>query len=502
MTDDFPRLWLRNFIDSGLVRAVAEGGATRGTGTRGRGGSYNAVMIYLAILAHDEGSPSMTELQRLTGIGSKNTIKAAIETLEALGAIKVGRYQDGNEYEVLRMPDLGLPQGASTRRSGRHRPERIDSFTALDGHVLRSPVELVVDLLLDLHGIAHATEVPYSAIVPHHSGKHTLDFLLTPTMGIEVWGSSGPDYKETRILKERVASEAGFNLVGVEELADAYKLVPHLKASVGTNFGNADLDQLRQLLKLFRLSPAHRETLPGFQRLLARHSEVENTTVVRSVEPEDGTEIEPGKIYVRGYGVIDKRAFGRPQTEEELLIHSDADLRQARDEMKEAAKYARWAADRLAEKIEVSESGTALAWGSRALDMVKEARGHIGDADVHVVRAEIALRRTITPPEDEHMRAARLRREQVEREEQELREKRDLVAMRLLKRVEAALRGEDDPYAKSDERKRKAAKRERLRAAIEEACPELFAAARVQAGERIDDAIDDLEDDLALSEIL
>ena len=197
--------WAGNMLGSGLLRAMAEAGG-RGKGKRARSASYSPLVVYLSLLASRPESPSILEMQRVTGIGSKNTVKAALEILEALGAIRWHRGRHGHTYEILHLPDLGLPEPSpSARRGRRSRKDEPTTFRSPDGHVLRSWLELVVDLLLLHKKIPHFVEIPYQAIFPGHEGKHTMDFMLSPSVGVEVWGASGPDYKQVRKKKESLA---------------------------------------------------------------------------------------------------------------------------------------------------------------------------------------------------------------------------------------------------------------------------------------------------------
>ena len=132
--------FLEALLESGLVRASAEAGTGQGKGTKGRSGTDNTLKVYLVLLVHTPDSPTITEIMRVTGIGSKNTVKNSLANLEALGAIKWHKRRHGHEYEVLDFPSLGLPEPSiSARRPGstkkRHRDEPT-TFRAPDGHVL------------------------------------------------------------------------------------------------------------------------------------------------------------------------------------------------------------------------------------------------------------------------------------------------------------------------------------------------------------------------------
>jgi len=473
--------WLGELLQSGLVRAIASGGRSRGSGQRGRSGSYSAVMVYLALLSSKSGSPSMSEIQRVTGIGSKNTVKACIDTLESLGAIQVDRSRTGNCYEILPLPNLSLPPAASSARRkpvGEGRTKRF-LLHGPDGHVLRSEVELVVDILLFHHDVPHATEVPYSAIFPKHDGKHTMDFLLTPTMGIEVWGSSGPDYQARRSLKEEVCKKAGFSLHGVESLADAYTLVPRLADSLGDNFGGADAQALRQLLRLFRRSSGHRDTLPGLAKLKARLKEVEasGSKGARLTEQQmlDDYWLHP----YAGRPELTPRRVRRVSNEFRLTC---PELLDAKVRIEAAGKEAKTGAGVLSE---TTTAASERAWAEESLRRLRDGRSHIDEADGYLGGAEAILLRRLESPEQARQRQ--------ERDEDERRQDARITkALRLYRRVEAAVAGEDNPYAVSDARKAKDAKREALRAVLRDLLPE-----RVLAGDvDLDEGVNAIEEEI------
>lgn len=488
MTTTFPRDWIRDFIDSGLVRAATSSGTTRGDGKRERTGSYGSLIVYLAILAYEDTSPSIAELMRVCGVGSKNTIKHYITSLEDLGAITVHRTQRGNSYEVLPLPDLGLPpRPVSARASADARQDKPIALRAPDGHVLRSVVELVVDILLVLHNVPHATEVPFSAIFEGFTGKHDMDFLIAPTIGIEVWGAAGPDYVERRRIKEEVATKHGFSLHGVESLEDAYRLVPGIAERLGATFGGASLDELERLLRLYRQSPAHRDTLPGVVGIKARITEVQATAGrSRQMMMEDELWRNPYGSRVKGLGQQHAKAEQFPLTSPELL---DAHRR-----IDKAAQSARQSADVLASVLASAGQTSEHEWAPDTLRKAEQARRSLEDADTLLGGVEGILQRRVETPEQVEVR--RWREAEDEKSDQE-----QVQALRLLKTVRAVLRGEDNPYAASDARRAKEAKRAALRRVLMDAMPELAAA----AGGHLDDALDTIEAEMdgeALADIL
>ena len=487
MKGDFPQGWLRDLINSGLVRAIASGGASRGDGKHCRSGSYTALVVYLAILSTEDRSPSLTEIQRVTGIGSKNTVIKCIETLESLGAIRVDRLRVGNRYEVLGLPDLALPAPSSSARtgSGRSRRERRVSYRGPDGHVLRSEVELVVDILLFCHGVPHATEVPYSAIFEEHGGKHTMDFLLTPSMGIEVWGASGPDYAARRSRKESAAKEHGFSLHGVSSVEDAYTLIPRLAAELGETFGGADSGTLRRLLRLFRQGRGHRDTLPGVVALTGRLEVVKAEEAKGTRRSRQTVEDE---YWMNPYGARWPELRPSP-----LRPKSDGfsltcdELRDARQFVERAARAAQIGAGRLAEDISVQSE---QSWAEEMLRLVRYGKSHLDEADGALGGAEAILKRRLETPEQAAMRRDKAA-EEVKKDTTVMK------ALRLLRCVEAALRGESNPYAESDARKAQAAKKAALRAVMVELMPELASA----AGSHLDDAVETIQSEIRAEDL-
>lgn len=479
MKENFPLEWLRAFLDSGLVRAAARGGGTRGDGRRGRSGGHGALMVYLAILTYPDGSPSMAELERVTGIGSPNTLRKYIETLEALGAIKVGRYRDGNRYEVLPLPDLSLPAPSASQRVSSERGSRDErkTYRGPDGHVLHSDVELAVDILLTCYGVPHAREVPYSAIFEGFEGKHDIDFLLTPKVGIEVWGAAGPDYRDRRKMKEDVAKEHGFVLHGVGTLEEAYVLVPRLRAELGSTFGDLDAGGLRRLLGLFRRSPSHRDTLPGFVALTKRIEVVE---------------AEAAKMLVMDPRERDADWFPDPRlvnrrTEDLGFRITSPELRDAEDRVQVAARMARSAATQLEQERIITGAGDPQQeWAGRMLFGVRQARASLADADGALGAATAILERRMESPAQAEQRRA-------QQAEVEAHDRRVHTALRLLGRVEAALEGRDNPYAEGDARRAREARRAALRAALLEVMPELAGAADE---DHVEGAVSSIEDEI------
>lgn len=99
--------------------------------------------------------------------------------------------------------------------------ERPTRFKCLDGHVVKSKGELIIDNHLDRLGIKHE----YEKIIKVYGNQIKTDwYLLKEEIFIEYWGYYGKDYMKRKEEKIRLYRKGKLNLISIEDimLSDIY----------------------------------------------------------------------------------------------------------------------------------------------------------------------------------------------------------------------------------------------------------------------------------------
>lgn len=226
------------------VREVVESGVLRDLS-----GKTSVVVLLAAIAYRERGEvPNQDQLATVAGVNRK-AVGNAVHELEAKQIITVDRVLNPQRLTPAPLPRGDAPEGidavrleASARRVERER-------RTYRGVRYRSDLERTVAVALDVARVPFGYEVPYRLLFPDlpETDGRTMDFLLAPTLGVEVAGYSDPEYQDRIAKKLEVAKAHGFTLlliteVGLDELRD-------LPASVDNAWKSYPLKSGHQLLQ-------------------------------------------------------------------------------------------------------------------------------------------------------------------------------------------------------------------------------------------------------------
>ncbi len=94
-------------------------------------------------------------------------------------------------------------------------PETATSFKCIDGHIVRSKAELIIDNFLYAHNITHE----YERKIKVH-GKPILSDWYLPEFEvyIEYWGFYGKDYMKRKEEKIRLYKKGKLKLISIEDI--------------------------------------------------------------------------------------------------------------------------------------------------------------------------------------------------------------------------------------------------------------------------------------------
>ncbi|MFX1340355.1 MAG: hypothetical protein ACFFDK_17225 [Promethearchaeota archaeon] len=94
-------------------------------------------------------------------------------------------------------------------------PESATSFKCIDGHIVRSKAELIIDNYLYNHNIAHDYEKKITV-----NGKSILYDWYLPEFKvfIEYWGFYGKNYMKRKEEKIRLYKKGKLNLISIEDI--------------------------------------------------------------------------------------------------------------------------------------------------------------------------------------------------------------------------------------------------------------------------------------------
>ena len=460
----FPREWIKKFLCSGALRAMSESGASRGAGKK-RNPTWSEAVVYLILIAHmDENRQvdlSQPGIMRLSGLGSATSVSKATKTLDAIGVIREhhGGLGQGKSYEILDLPDLPLPpQPKKGKKSSTLRQSRPQTYISSDGHIHRSWLEALMDTLLDALKIPHVPEVTYAALVEGWEGKHRVDFALAPRLVIEVWSPDIPGYTETRKLKETRCSQLGITLLGVENARQALEIMLQARKLLGDTWAGATLDQLKGFQRAAKASGHCLSASYTARALDERIAHVQVNPLERPKPPLDGG------VY-RGDGRAIRKVDAVPEGNRinacEPQICEVLDMAWSR--MNTATMEI--AGLRVAQEQRCDrENLTALQ------AKIQVARDALDRADAHFSMAETKITERLKPVPGSALAQAQAERARAAEAREDNRVK---VAQRLLKRLEAAMQGQGDPYTKVDERKALEARKAKIRELVREGFPEL-----------------------------
>ncbi|MFX1238286.1 MAG: hypothetical protein ACFFAS_01245 [Promethearchaeota archaeon] len=91
--------------------------------------------------------------------------------------------------------------------------KRISLFKCLDGHIVRSKGELIIDNYLYLQGVEHK----YESIIRINGQVIKCDWYLPQSdVYIEYWGYFGKKYEKRKAIKLYLYSKAKLNLISIE----------------------------------------------------------------------------------------------------------------------------------------------------------------------------------------------------------------------------------------------------------------------------------------------
>lgn len=116
-------------------------------------------------------------------------------------------------------------------RRKKYLPKRPTKFKCMDGHVVRSKGELIIDNYLYRNNIEHE----YEKTIYVHGKSIKYDFYL-PVMDayIEYWGYFGKDYMQRKAEKMGLYKKGKHELISIEDIMmeDIY---PHLEKLIKKN---------------------------------------------------------------------------------------------------------------------------------------------------------------------------------------------------------------------------------------------------------------------------
>jgi predicted nuclease of restriction endonuclease-like RecB superfamily len=108
----------------------------------------------------------------------------------------------------------------------KYTPERAKNFKCIDGHVVRSKGEALVDNHLSRLGIAHE----YEDTIRVRGNKIKYDWFLPKyKVYLEYWGFFGKNYMRRKEEKLRLYRKGNLNLISIEDvmLEDIYSHLEH-----------------------------------------------------------------------------------------------------------------------------------------------------------------------------------------------------------------------------------------------------------------------------------
>lgn len=111
--------------------------------------------------------------------------------------------------------------------SKKYIPETASSFKCIDGHIVRSKAELIIDNYLYNHNIAHE----YEKKIKIHGNSILYDWYLPEfEVFIEYWGYYGKNYMKRKEEKIRLYKKGKLNLISIEEIMfkDIYENLENL----------------------------------------------------------------------------------------------------------------------------------------------------------------------------------------------------------------------------------------------------------------------------------
>jgi len=99
--------------------------------------------------------------------------------------------------------------------SKKYNPESATSFKCIDGHIVRSKAELIIDNYFYNHNITHDYEKKIKV-----NGKSILYDWYLPELEIfiEYWGFYGKDYMKRKEEKIRLYKKGKLNLISIEDI--------------------------------------------------------------------------------------------------------------------------------------------------------------------------------------------------------------------------------------------------------------------------------------------
>ena len=93
-------------------------------------------------------------------------------------------------------------------------PESVTSFKCIDGHIVRSKAELIIDNYLYNHHIAHE----YEKIIKVNGKSILYDWYLPEVeVYIEYWGFYGKNYMKRKEEKIRLYKKGKLKLISIED---------------------------------------------------------------------------------------------------------------------------------------------------------------------------------------------------------------------------------------------------------------------------------------------
>jgi hypothetical protein len=239
----------------------------------------------------DACHPSRERIARDAGV-SPPTVTRAVRELEDRGLLEViAAHGLGANTYVVRWAGINLPR-TPTRRSPRetpfrHQADEDEVFLSDDPdsrrkvvvsrsrerrrHVMADGCVLFSGREATLHEWLQHWRIPHFSSVPYHllgvRGLHpssTVDFLVAPTVIVEVWGlpssqKSARSYNEKRKKKEAEVKKAGWTLLGIEPGKGPTEA---LYQPICDSWANSTIEQALDLLNRLRRSDSF--TAPAF----------------------------------------------------------------------------------------------------------------------------------------------------------------------------------------------------------------------------------------------
>ena len=253
-----------------------------------------------------------------------------------------------------------------------------------------------------------------------------------------------------------------FKLLGITTLEDAFRVVDQVKEISGTTFKGATGPALKNMQEAVRQSRQHRTMCPWIRSL--------DDNVAKRDEKAGAIVETPQMAMLRETGGVnvDPRAV-RQRPKPEQREYTSPDWQQLRQAVAEGRQHVDAAAQQvsMAEKAINSTSHQDIELAAAARASLEAARKAVSDADTALGSPFALARLQAETP------VAEKQREQKEAEEEE-RSKRIRQALRLLRRIEAAISGKQNPYAESDRRRTRRRRQESIHDLLRNELPDLF----------------------------